>query len=396
MINILVVSSRIPYPLRDGGAIATFNQLKSYAALGHQVTLCSLNTRKHYVSRNTIEAELPFIRKVHTVEANTDIRMIPALRSLLEGSSYNMVRFDVPEMHTILRALCADESFDLIQLEGLFTTPYISSIRTSTQAPILLRQHNVEFRIWEKLAETTGIGPKRWYLNLLARRLKTYELSQLTKVDLVAAITEEDALDMQHSCPEARIITAPAGIALPAEITEADPLHIYHLGSMEWMPNKEGVQWLLREVWPRVKSQEPRAVLHLAGKGLTSDFFQELPEGVINHGEVPDAGSWYAPFGISVVPLHAAGGIRMKTLEAMAAGKNVVSTSAGARGLPVQHLRELLIADGADAFADALLSLIHDASLRKRLQQEGRTLAAKYERKTLAGQLLEQVQKMNR
>ncbi|MEN9511598.1 MAG: hypothetical protein RLZZ370_1417 [Bacteroidota bacterium] len=395
MMNILVVSSRIPFPLRDGGAIATFNQLKSYAALGHQVTLCSLNTRKHHVPGKTIEAELAFIRKVHTVEADTDIRVIPALRSLLEGSSYNMVRFDVPEMHTKLRELCTAEAFDLIQLEGLFTTPYISTIRASTKAPILLRQHNVEFRIWEKLAANTDIGPKRWYLNLLARRLKTYELRQLPKVDLVAAITEEDAQDMQHSCPKARIFTAPAGIALPNEITASDPLHSYHLGSMEWMPNQEGVQWLLAEVWPKVKAREPRAILHLAGKGLTRDFFQELPEGVINHGEVPDAGSWHAHFGISLVPLHAAGGIRMKTLEAMAAGKNVVSTTAGARGLPVQHLRELLIADSADAFADAILTLIHDTSLRNRLQQEGRALAARYECKYLAGQLLEQVKKMN-
>jgi glycosyltransferase involved in cell wall biosynthesis len=85
----------------------------------------------------------------------------------------------------------------------------------------------------------------------------------------------------------------------------------------------------------------------------------------------------------------------MKTLEAMAAGKNVVSTTAGARGLPVQHLRELLIADSADAFADAILTLIHDTSLRNRLQQEGRALAARYECKYLAGQLLEQVKKMN-
>ncbi|MEY3982963.1 MAG: hypothetical protein RL160_520 [Bacteroidota bacterium] len=395
MMNILVVGSRIPYPLHDGGAIATFNQLKSYAALGHQVTLCSLNTRKHYVAQDTMDTVFPFLRNVQAVEANTDIRIIPALRSLLEGSSYNMVRFDVPEMHEKLRELCAAETFDLIQLEGLFTTPYISSIRASTQAPILLRQHNVEFRIWEKLAANSGIGLKRWYLNLLARRLKKYELSQLSKVDLVAAITEEDAQDMQRYCPEALMITAPAGIELPNDITEGDPLHSYHLGSMEWMPNKEGVQWLLSEVWPKVKAVEPRAMLHLAGKGLSKDFFQELPEGVINHGEVPDAASWYAPFGISVVPLHAAGGIRMKTLEAMAAGKNVVSTTAGARGLPVQHLRELLIADSADAFADALLSLIQDEALRTKLQQEGRARAAQYERLTLSQQLLEQVKRMN-
>ncbi len=395
MMNILVVSSRIPFPLRDGGAIATFNQVKSYAALGHQVTLCSLNTRKHYVSKKTIDAELPFLSRVHTVEADTDIRMIPALRSLLEGSSYNMVRFDVPEMHQKLRELCAAETFDLIQLEGLFTTPYISSIRANSQAPILLRQHNVEFRIWEKLAANTPRGPKRWYLSLLARRLKKYEVSQLSKVDLVAAITEEDNRDMQQSCPGARIITAPAGIELPKNITEGNPLDIYHLGSMEWMPNKEGVQWLLGEVWPKVQAREPRAVLHLAGKGLSKDFFQELPKGVINHGEVPDAADWYEPFGISVVPLHSAGGIRMKTLEAMAAGKNVVSTSAGARGLPVQHHRELLIADSADAFADALLSLIQDAALRTRLRQEGRTRAAQYERLTLSKELLEQVKTMN-
>ncbi|MBU6325319.1 MAG: glycosyltransferase, partial [Bacteroidetes bacterium] len=314
----------------------------------------------------------------------------PALGSLLLGTSYNIIRFDVPDMHQKLKQICRKQSFDLIQLEGLFVTPYIDTLRGVCATPLLLRQHNVEFRIWEKLAAHMRNPIKKWYLNILAQRLKQYELSCLPKVDYVAAITEDDAADMKHLCPKARILVSPAGIDIPAEQSPGDPFAVYHLGSMEWMPNQEGVRWLLEKVWPLVKEHEPRATLHLAGKGMEADFYQPLPDGVYNDGTVNDAAKWYAGFGISVVPLMAAGGIRMKTLEALAAGKNVVSTSTGAAGLPLKNDKHLLIADDANAFARAILQFMHDDTLRANLRKHGRALASGYDRKLLAAQLLQQ------
>lgn len=388
--KILVVTSRVPFPLHDGGAIATYNQIKSYTALGHQVTLCCLNTRKHYVEEATIQQAFDFTAAVHTVEADTDLKPLPALRSLLFGTSYNIIRFDVPNMHRKLEQLCRMQSFDLIQLEGLFTAPYIDTLRQVSKAPLLLRQHNVEFRIWEKLAYHEPNPVKKWYLNILARRLKEYELTCLPKVDYVGAITESDADDMKQLCPKAKISVNPAGIDIPSEQHPGNPFEVFHIGSMEWIPNREGVRWLLEKVWPLVIQKEPRATLHLAGKGMNEDFCRPLPHGVYNDGTVDDAAGWYKGFGISVVPLMAAGGIRMKTLEALAAGKNVVSTSTGAAGLPLVHGKNVLIADNEHAFADAILRLMHDAKLRETLRMEGRTLASGYDRKRLAEQLLQQ------
>ncbi len=388
--NILVVTSRVPYPLRDGGAIATFNQVKSYAALGHRVVMCCLNTSKHYVDRATIDRAFDFAQEVHTVDANTNLKPLGALFSLLSGTSYNITRFDVPQMHQELERLCLSHQFDLIQLEGLYTAPYLETLRKVSRAPLLLRQHNVEFRIWEKLAAHAPKGIKRWYLGLLSRRLKTYELNCLPLADKVAAITDADAADMKQYCPQASIISAPAGIDLPDAVEQGNPFRVFHLGSMEWMPNQEGVHWLLNEIWPLVKKMEPRASLHLAGKGLRANFGKPLPEGVYNDGEVEDAARWYAGFGISVVPLRAASGIRMKTLEALAAGKSVVSTGAGAAGLPLMNREEAMLADTAEAFAQAILTVMHDAALRERLCLKGRAMAGRYDRNLLAAQLLQE------
>jgi len=386
--NILVITSRVPYPLHDGGAIATYNQVKSYAALGHRVTMCCLNTRKHFVSAATIRHAFDFAAEVITVEADTNIKPLPALRSLLDGTSYNIVRFDQAAMHRELKKICVGKSFDLIQLEGLFTAPYIETLRKISRAPLLLRQHNVEFRIWEKLAAHTPQFLKRQYLKLLARRLKAYELARLPLVNTVAAITEEDAVDLKALCPAARVITARAGIDIPVSVYPGNPLAVYHLGSMEWMPNRAGISWFLKEVWPMIIKCEPKATLHLAGKGLETDFGHPLPSGVENSGEVEDAAQWYAPFGISIVPLMAGSGVRMKTLEALAAGKNVVSTSTGAAGLPLTHGKEVLLADDPEAFAKAVLRLMHDEVLRLSLREQGRKLAARYNRIELARELL--------
>lgn len=376
--RILIVASRIPFPLHDGGAIATYNQFKGYATLGHKVHLLSLNTRKHFVDAETIRKELEPWGAVTTHDIDTDIRWQDALLNLFSSRSYHIERFDDPGFHVLLRQHLQNHTYDLVQFEGLFTAPYVHTVRASSKARLILRQHNVEYRIWEKQANAEQHWLKRPYLQLLARRLRRYETTILTAFDGIAAITEEDATILRQHAPGLPIGHVPAGIALPEPKPAGNPKALYHIGSMEWMPNQHAVSRLIRQIWPLVWTKSPDSTLHLAGKGMAQAMLPELPAGVCNDGEVENAARWSEPFGILCVPLVAASGVRMKTLEALAQGKWVVTTAVGAAGLPLVNERHCLIADTDEAFSTAVLRLQTDENLRNTLRNHGLQLAASY------------------
>jgi len=376
--KILLIASRIPYPLRDGGAIATFNQFKGYSGSGHSVRMFALNTRKHFVDAETIHRVLELYGPVETYAIDTGIRWQAALLNLFSRRSYNIERFDDPGFHALLARHLENNRYDLVQFEGLFTAPYVHTVRAHSGARLVLRQHNVEYRIWEKQAAAEPNPLKRAYLSLLASRLRQYETSILPAFDGIAAITADDAAILQKHAAQVRVGTIPAGIELPEPKPEGNPNALYHIGSMEWMPNQSAVLRLLQRIWPLVSAKNPQSTLHLAGKGMPKAILPELPSRVYNDGEVADAARWSEPFGILCVPLLAASGVRMKTLEALAEGKWVVSTSVGAAGLPLEHEKHCLIADSDAEFASAILRLQADASLRQKLRKHGLELASQY------------------
>ncbi len=376
--KILIIASRIPFPLHDGGAIATFNQFKGYAALGHSVQMLALNTRKHFVDDKTIDRELSAFGTVTTFAINTDVRAKDAFLNLFSRRSYNIERFDHPGFHELLQLHLKDHAYDLVQFEGLFTAPYIHTVRAHSSARLVLRQHNVEYRIWEKQAEAETQWLKAAYLKLLARRLKRYETNILRAFDGIAAITEDDARVLISHAPGVPVCHIPAGIALPEPGPEGNPKALYHIGSMEWMPNQSAVLRLVERIWPVLKAKSPDSTLHLAGKGMAQARLPAMPEGVENDGEVPDALQWAEPFGILCVPLLAASGVRMKTLEALAHGKWVVTSPVGAAGLPLVHEENCMIANSDSDFIEAILRLQDNAGLRNRLRHNGIQLAANF------------------
>lgn len=392
--KILIIASRVPFPLHDGGAIAAFNQFRGYAMLGHSIRMLTLNTRKHFVDAATIRRELEPYGAVETCEINTEIRWQDALKNLFSRRSYNIERFDDPGFHAMLTRHLKTHTYDLVQFEGLFTAPYVHTVRHHSHARLILRQHNVEYRIWQKQAKAEPNPLKRAYLKLLARRLRRYETSILQAFDGVASITADDAAVLQQHAPKVPVNFVPAGIALPEATREGDPNTLYHIGSMEWMPNQSAVQRLLQRIWPLIIAKSPQSTLHLAGKGMQHAALPDLPAGVFNDGEVANAGQWAEPFGILCVPLMAASGVRIKTLEALAQGKWVVTTSTGAAGLPLTHEKHCMIANNDADFAAAVLRLQYDAALRENLRNNGLALAAAYSVENSCRRMLQWVEKL--
>jgi glycosyltransferase involved in cell wall biosynthesis len=357
--KILILSTKMPWPARDGGAIATLNMALGLVRKEIQVTLLTMNTGKHYFPETELPGDLK--EKITILSVNVDTRIRPLrlmLNFLFSRYPYNARRFISKSFKAKLAACLASDDFDIVQLEGPYLSHYIPTIRG--RAMIALRAHNQEHRIWKLMSEKEGNPLKRFYLKNLARRITVLERKLLSQVDLLVPISYEDSLgfdQLGHTLPVAVI---PTGIDIsdyPLNEKE-ERLLLFFIGALDWGPNQEGLDWFFREIWPGIRVRWPELTLHLAGRN--PDYYfkgKSPPENVVLEGEVDDAIGFFHRHTVMIVPLLTGSGIRIKILEAMAMGKAVISTGIGAAGLHARNGEHLFLADTCDEYLNVLETL---------------------------------------
>ena len=363
--RILQLCNKPPYPPIDGGSKAMHNITQGLLDAGHQVKVLCISTKKHPLKVAAIPEEYREQTRIEGVFVDTSLNVVDAFTDLVTADNYNISRFFSPDMDIRLIQLLSQEEFDIIQLESLFVTPYIATLRRYSKARIVLRSHNLEHVIQERIAQGERNILKKPYRRFLARQLKEYEQEVLKQVDGVAAITDADALSMKEHGGKTPIITIPFGIK-PGEYggtRPSGPPIFFHLGSMDWMPNEEGIRWLLRTVWPRVIKKHPEAKLHLAGNRMPKDMIRARLPGTTVVGRVPDANRYISQRHVMLVPLFSAGGMRVKIIEGMAMGKCIISTTVGAEGIDHTPGKNILIADTAAAFTEQIDKVLADPEL---------------------------------
>ena len=358
---------------------------------GHQVKILAINNEKFHVKESDIPVE--YKKKTGIELIDVDLRVMPlkAFANLFTKKSYHVERFISKEFKDRLTEVLEKEHFDVVQLEMLYMTPYVETIREHSKAMIVLRAHNVEHKIWERIAKETRFFMKRWYINHLAKTLKEYELSALETVDGIAAITRKDAAFFRKYCSKP-IIDIPYGV-YPEEFTpkyeiEGKP-KFYHIGSMNWMPNEEGIRWFIDEVLPKTVEKVYDFVYHLAGRNMP-EWLKELTNPHVNVvGEVPDAKEFVANHDVAIVPLLSGSGIRIKIIESMAMGKTVITTRVGAEGILYDEEVNLIIAENKAKMVEAIRSISENPEKAVRIGKEARKLIeSTYDNRKIIARLL--------
>lgn len=358
MMKILQLCKKFPYPLKDGEAIAVTYLARAFAELGCEVTLCSMNTSKHWFDTAVLPPDFDHYASMETVYVDNRIRPLPAFFNLFTNKSYHVDRFDSPEFAQRLAALLQSGQYDIVQLESLYLAPYIPVIRQHSNAIIALRAHNVEHEIWERVADKSN-PLRKWYLRKITPRLKQYEIARLNDYDLLVGISARDVEHFQRLglCKPAYV--TPIGLDArdytPDYTSFNRPLSLSFIGSLDWMPNQEGLRWFLEQVWtPLLAPAFPELTFHIAGR-TAPKWIKELnlPR-VVFHGEVPSAPDFINQHSVMVVPLLSGGGMRAKILEGMAVGKVVLSTTLGMEGISAQNMSDCLLADTPQDFLAAI------------------------------------------
>lgn len=358
--KILQVCLKPPLPAKDGGCIAINNITNGLIKEGHEVHVISVVTHKHPLIKEAYSKEYLESTQFESVFIDTRLNLIDAFSNLITQDSYNISRFFSPDFDRALINKLEKEHYDLVHLESLFMTPYVDTIRRVCKAKIVLRSHNLEYLIWERMANSANNKAKKAYLKYLAKQLKEYELRILNKVDGIAAISSLDAKKYQKLGCKTPLRTIPFGIntnlyqASQYNNETKEPFSIFHLGAMDWAPNQEGINWFLQIIWPKLKKEFPELPFYIAGRGM-EHWKPSLEDSQVKLiGEVEDAQSFITSKGIMIVPILSAGGIRVKIIEGLALQKTIVSTSIGAEGIDVKHGDNILIANSPDDFYKAI------------------------------------------
>lgn len=363
--KVLLLCNKSPYPPKEGGPIAMNAIIEGLIKEGHQVKVFTIDSWKYPVEIKKIPEE--YLRKTgfETVYIDLKIKVFQAFINLFTGRSYHVERFISKDYKKKLINILRNEKFDIIQLETLYISPYIEIIREYSDAKIVLRAHNIEHIIWKKISDSCRNPLKKLYLRHLTNTLKYYEMSVMNKYDGIATISSIDSDFFRNSGCKIPVTTIAFGIDLSnlADVSgESEFPGFFHIGSMNWIPNQDGIKWFLDKVWGKIHSHHPELKLYLAGRNMPGWLLNSRYPNVEIVGEVDNAHEFINSKSIMIVPLFSGSGIRIKIIEGMALGKTIISTKIGADGIMYTEDENILIANSTDEFLSAIEKCLKNKS----------------------------------
>ncbi|MCD4790404.1 MAG: hypothetical protein K8R37_10415, partial [Bacteroidales bacterium] len=191
--KILFLCNKSPYPPKEGGPIAMNANIEGLLNAGHYVKVLALNTNKYFIEKKEIPEEYQEKTDIEFIYKDLSLKPFDAVLNLFSKKSYHVERFISKEFEKKITETLRRDEYDIVQLEMLYMTPYLHIIRKNTKAKIVLRAHNIEHLIWDRITYTTKNPLKKLYLGYLTRKLKNYELSCLNHFDGIATISKKDA-----------------------------------------------------------------------------------------------------------------------------------------------------------------------------------------------------------
>ena len=354
--KILIVTNRVPYPLKDGGNLAMHAMIEGYHNAGWQVYLLSMNTSKHHIGHSALKRLFTHLFAFEWVDVDNTIKLPGILKNFFFSSQPEHARrFYSEAFREKLKEVLTSFKPDVVQVESVYLTTYMPEIKTCSNAVTVLRLHNIECQIWQSLTSKQRNPFKKIYFENLTKRVRDFERDAWKQYNLLLAITEKDASVVTRLEEMTNIVVAPFSI----DISKIQPSHNerwvgYHLGAMDWIANQSSIRWFLHHAWPMIHKALPRFEFYFAGRKMPDEFKKVRLTGVYCLDEVPSAEEFIADKKILIVPLLSGGGIRVKILEAMAAGKVVISTATGIKGIDARPGEHYLRAHKPEDFVRAI------------------------------------------
>ncbi|MCO8122503.1 glycosyltransferase [Stieleria sp. TO1_6] len=386
--KILFLQKRLLFPPNTGGKIRTLNVVRHLAEWHDLTYVCNLlpEEQRFLPEMRSLGVELKTVGWTEASRRSFQFLWF-ALRNLLFSPLPLNVQKD---QDSRLRSLVQDEvesgQYDLLICDFVQTAGNCIGLKI----PKLLFQHNVEAEIFERLADRGG-PLWRLYLSMQAGRMRQFEGAAGKDFNGVVAVSERDKMrfETEYSWRHVRLIDTAVDTNYFQPPPDASPrAGVVFVGSMDWPPNVDGVLSFISGSWQRIRADRPDVSLTIVGRNPPASLLHHQGrDGIRITGTVDDIRPYLSASAVAVVPLHSGGGTRLKIFESMAMGCPVVSTELGAEGLPLQDGEHLLIRDGDQPFADAVLNVLADPDCARRLARSALALVqTKYSSMAVARQ----------
>ncbi|MGC1781706.1 MAG: glycosyltransferase family 4 protein [Acidobacteriaceae bacterium] len=376
-LKVLVLDEEIPFPLNSGKRIRTWNLLRNLAEK-HSITFVCYGTRDDPAFAAMERLGIQVVPIAGLPAANSSSFYAGAAANLFSFWPYSVARHYTRRYRNAVRQLMASERYDLVHCEW---TPYASYVGATGGVPIVIMAHNIEATVWRRRAEHAPSIAERLYMKLQAAKMARFEKNSFALATRVVTVTEEERQTANAWGARATSLVSNGVdteyLQLIPEATE--PNSLLFLGSLDWQPNRDALQYLLREILPRIQTVKPDAKLRIVGRQPATKLREQVGgmHGVDWVGEVPDIRPWFAQAAAVLVPLRIGGGSRIKILESLSMAKAVVTTTIGAEGLDVVSGEHCLIADTPAEFAECVAHLLHHPERADELGRNGRNLVVR-------------------
>lgn len=385
--RILMLSGAYPLPAING-ARRRILATASYLSQRHDLTLVSLREHNPSAALPTETTyEVPW--QDYVVGLPDKSRWRTAVRSCFSRRSYGQVKYWNHNFLSMTEKLLETQPFDCIWVHTLNMAPYIEqcfpgnqSWQSRSRPEFVLDQHNVDELYYRSFVNSKANATWRMYAMLEMLKAKYLQKRWFPRFDAILCVASEDLQKTaEYVDSRTSLWLVPNGVDIDyfRPVSQPDPqertLTLVFGASMDVAMNQDAVHWFAASILPRIKQQVPDVQFWIVGRDppATVRSLAER-EGITVTGTVPDVRDYYRQAAVFVVPLRAGGGTKLKTLEAMAMGLPIVSTTVGAQGLDVESGRHLYIADNPKVFAAYVIELLEDRNKAVQMGGEARRL----------------------
>jgi len=370
--NILFLSSKSPYPIKDGHSMRTCNILRQISKK-HRIFLVT------YFLSDDEEKEFNELKKICTEATGFKLPMsqsriqlcMALIKNIFSFSPFVAQKYRSKEMSAKIVKILSENKIDVVHIDIL---PLMSNFKLFKKYPTVLVEHNVESLLLKRRVSFTKNPFKRmfWWSQYL--KLLSFEKIKVGQVDCCAVVSSNEMQIIKKMNSRARVEIVPNGVDIEYFTPIGNPQEnrLIFVGGLNWFPNHDGMNYFCEKILPEVMIALPNVKVSVVGKEDKNFLYSSQ---ITQLGFVDDVRPHVHSAKVFVVPLRIGGGTRLKILDAMAMGKAIVSTSIGCEGLEGKNGFHFIVEDTAQGFAKAVIELCQDSKKREFLGQNARKLA---------------------
>lgn len=372
--KVLFIANKPAYPKIDGGSIAISKLVESFEKINYRIDIVSIS-KSNYNNLNTPEYYKPSKNiNQYTFQKKMKINLVNVINSIINNKSIQAQRFYDSRINKYIQNLIDNSEYKTIIFESIFSTIYLEKLKFNKDTKLILRAHNIEHEIWFNSYEKNPV--KKIIFYILGMQIKKMELNIPKFLDYIFTISKNDFIFFEKIFPN-KTKLIPVFFKTKNIKTKKISKSIVHLGSMDWKPNIEGIDWFTKNVISKVNKND-KFKIYIAGNKMPKKYLKAKFKNTFISGKVENALDYISNKEILFVPIFSGSGIRIKILEAMAIGIAVISTQKGAQGIPYKNGHDIIIANSAEDFYKYICLLTKNREMAIKIGKNGKRLIEKY------------------